>query len=110
MAETSEGHQPLCAVWPVSALGKLTEALADGAHPATWLMLESIGAIRVRFPRPEAFTNVNTRADLAAIAGRLEQERGSSHRVASASTPAPKKRFIWFFGAVAPLMLARAYR
>jgi molybdopterin-guanine dinucleotide biosynthesis protein A len=80
MAETSEGHQPLCAVWPVSALGKLTEALADGAHPATWLMLESIGAIRVRFPQPEAFTNVNTRADLAAIAGRLEQERGSPHR------------------------------
>jgi molybdopterin-guanine dinucleotide biosynthesis protein A len=79
MAETSEGHQPLCAVWPVSALGKLTEALADGAHPATWLMLESIGAIRVRFPRPEAFTNVNTRADLAAIAGRLEQERSTSH-------------------------------
>jgi molybdenum cofactor guanylyltransferase len=80
MAETSEGHQPLCAVWPVSALAKLTEALADGAHPATWLMLESIGAVRVRFPRPEAFTNVNTRADLAAIAGQLEQERGSSHR------------------------------
>ena len=36
-------------------------------------MLESIGAVRVRFPRPEAFTNVNTRADLAAIAGRLEE-------------------------------------
>ena len=76
MAETSEGHQPQCAVWPVSALPKLTAALANGAHPPTWLMLESIGAVRVRFAPPEAFANVNTRADLAAIAGRLE--RGES--------------------------------
>jgi molybdopterin-guanine dinucleotide biosynthesis protein A len=73
MAETEEGHQPQCAVWPVSALPKLTAALANGAHPATWLMLESIGAIRVRFSPPDAFANVNTRADLAAIAGRLER-------------------------------------
>lgn len=73
MAETAEGHQPLCAVWPVSALEKLTAALANGSHPPTWLMLESIGAARVRFSQPDAFANVNTRADLAAIAGRLER-------------------------------------
>jgi molybdenum cofactor guanylyltransferase len=73
MAETSEGHQPQCAVWPVSALPKLSAALADGEHPPTWLMLESIGAVRVRFPAPEAFANINTRADLAAIAGRIER-------------------------------------
>jgi molybdopterin-guanine dinucleotide biosynthesis protein A len=73
MAETSEGHQPQCAVWPVSALSKLTAALANGAHPPTWLMLESIGAVRVRFPAADAFANVNTRADLAAVAGRLER-------------------------------------
>ena len=74
MAETSEGHQPLCAVWPVSALARVTEALAEGRHPPTWLVLESIGAVRVRFPAPEAFANINTRADLAAIAGRVERE------------------------------------
>jgi molybdopterin-guanine dinucleotide biosynthesis protein A len=73
MAETSERDQPQCAVWPVSALPKLTAALANGAHPPTWLMLESIGAVRVRFTPSEAFTNINTRADLAAIAGRLER-------------------------------------
>ncbi len=72
MAETSERTQPQCAVWPVSALPKLTDAMANGAHPPTWLMLESIGAVRVRFSPPEAFTNVNTRQDLAAIAGRLQ--------------------------------------
>jgi molybdopterin-guanine dinucleotide biosynthesis protein A len=73
MAETSEGYQPQCAVWPVSALPELTDALANGAHPPTWRMLESIGAVRVHFSSPEAFTNVNTRPDLAAIAGRLER-------------------------------------
>lgn len=73
MAETAEGHQPQCAVWPVSALPKLTAALANGAHPPTWLMLDSIGATRVRFPEAAAFANVNTRADLADVAGRLER-------------------------------------
>jgi molybdopterin-guanine dinucleotide biosynthesis protein A len=73
LAETSEGHQPLCAVWPVRSLPELTAALANGQHPPTWLMLDRIGATRVRFPVPEAFANINTRADLAALAGRLER-------------------------------------
>lgn len=71
MAETSDGPQPLCAVWPVSALAALSEALAGGAHPATWRMLDGIGARRVRFEDPAAFANLNTRADLAAVAARL---------------------------------------
>jgi molybdopterin-guanine dinucleotide biosynthesis protein A len=71
MAETVEGHQPLCAVWPVSALEKVTQALEGGAHPATWRMLDSLGATRVRFPDAAAFANVNTRADLEAIVARL---------------------------------------
>jgi molybdopterin-guanine dinucleotide biosynthesis protein A len=74
MAETSDGRQPLCAVWPVGALAKVTAALEGGAHPPTWLMLETIGATPVHFQSPEAFANINTRADLAAIAGRLEHE------------------------------------
>jgi len=75
-AETPDGRQPLCAVWPVSALAKITEALAGGAHPPTWLMLESIGATPVHFQSSEGFANINTRADLAVIAGRLEREDG----------------------------------
>ena len=67
MAETAEGHQPLCAVWPVSTLGRVAEALADGAHPATWRLLDSVGAVRVRFESNEAFANVNTREELAAV-------------------------------------------
>jgi molybdenum cofactor guanylyltransferase len=79
IAETADGRQPLCAVWPVSALAKVTTALAGGAHPPTWLMLESIGATPVHFQTPGAFANINTRADLAAIAGRLEREDWQRH-------------------------------
>ena len=70
MAVTDEGRQPLCAVWPVSALPALTEALAGGAHPPTWRMLEELGAQKVWFDRPEAFANINTREDLAAAEAR----------------------------------------
>lgn len=72
MAETADGRQPLCALWPVSALPKLIAALQNGAHPPTWRMLDDIGAAHVTFEEPEAFANINTRADLAAIAVRLE--------------------------------------
>jgi molybdenum cofactor guanylyltransferase len=77
MAEAGERPQPLTAVWPVSALPAVQEALTGGRHPATWMMLERIGAQRVHFHSAEAFANINTRIDLAALANRLEQEAAS---------------------------------
>lgn len=71
MAQTADGHQPLCAVWPVSALPQVTAALAGQAHPPTWRLLESLGAVRVQFADAGAFANVNTREDLAAVARRI---------------------------------------
>jgi len=71
MAETPDGRQPLCAMWPVSALSTVVAALAGGAHPPTWRVLESVGAQRVHFESAAAFANLNTRADLAAIAERV---------------------------------------
>jgi molybdopterin-guanine dinucleotide biosynthesis protein A len=71
LAETSEGAQPLCALWPVTVLAQVSDALQGGKHPPTWRLLQDLGARRVRFADPLAFANVNTRADLAAIAGRL---------------------------------------
>ena len=68
MAETADGPQPLCALWPVSALGALESALAGGAHPAIWRTLDDIGAQRVRFSDPAAFANINTRAELELVA------------------------------------------
>lgn len=70
MAETSDGDQPLCAVWPIGALPRLAEALAGGRHPAVWRFLEECGARRVHFGTPESFANINTPADLAALSGR----------------------------------------
>jgi molybdenum cofactor guanylyltransferase len=66
MAETSDGRQPLCALWPVAALPPVSEALKGGAHPPTWQVLERLGARKVLFDPPEAFANINTREDLAA--------------------------------------------
>ena len=72
MAETRDGLQPLCAVWPVSALQVVSEALTGGRHPATWMMLERLGAQRVHFESAAAFANINTRSDLTSLASRLE--------------------------------------
>ena len=67
MAETADGRQPLCALWPVAALPSVSEALKGGAHPPTWQVLERLGARKIFFDRPEAFANINTREDLAVI-------------------------------------------
>lgn len=75
MAETSEGRQPLCALWPVTALPAVCAALADGAHPPTWQLLERLGARKVFFERPAEFANVNTRDDLAAAEAALVAAR-----------------------------------
>ena len=70
MAVTAEGRQPLCALWPVAALPAVTEALMGGAHPPTWRILEALGARKVHFLHAEAFANINTREDLAALTDR----------------------------------------
>jgi molybdopterin-guanine dinucleotide biosynthesis protein A len=75
MAETRDGRQPLCALWPVAALPTVREALAEGAHPPTWQVLEGLGARKVLFERPEAFVNVNTRADLTAVEAARSRRR-----------------------------------
>ena len=74
MAVTDEGRQPLCAVWPVNALARVREAIAAGAHPPTWRVLESVGAVPVNVGPAEAFANVNTREDLAALAARFTSD------------------------------------
>ena len=75
MAATSEGRQPLCALWPVTALPVVREALAGGAHPPTWQLLERLGARKVLFEHPEAFANINTRDELAKVEARRSRTR-----------------------------------
>ena len=71
VAETPDGVQPQFAVWPTSALDLVETAVAGGAHPPTWRLLEAIGAVRVRFDDPATFANVNTREELEALAALL---------------------------------------
>lgn len=71
LAETAERAQPLCALWPVSALPQVAAALEGGKHPPTWRLLQDLDAKKIRFDDADAFANINTRADLAAIAGRF---------------------------------------
>jgi molybdopterin-guanine dinucleotide biosynthesis protein A len=75
MAWTIDGRQPLCALWPVTALNLVAEALTSGSHPAVWKVLEEAGANRVLFETREAFANVNTREDLAAAHVALQKMR-----------------------------------
>jgi molybdopterin-guanine dinucleotide biosynthesis protein A len=81
LATTAEGSQPLCSVWPVSALPALTVELEGGAHPPTWRMLEKTAAIKVPFESAERFSNINTREDLARLeAGIFCLPEGSTRR------------------------------
>jgi len=75
VAETADGRQPLCSVWPVTALPVVTAALAGGSHPPTWRVLDSLGAARVVFADSAAFANINTRADLAEAAAAFGYQR-----------------------------------
>jgi molybdopterin-guanine dinucleotide biosynthesis protein A len=75
VADTADGRQPLCSVWPVAALPAVAAALAAGAHPPTWRVLDDLGAARVAFDAAAAFANINTRADLDEVAARLGYQR-----------------------------------
>ncbi len=59
-AVTSEGAQPLCALWRATLIDPLAITLTGGAHPAIRVWLRSLGAAEVRFEDPGAFANLNT--------------------------------------------------
>ena len=67
VARTSDGVQPLCALWRVSLAGPMAQALTQG-HPSVRRWLAEIGAVEVAFADADAFANVNTPADLPAKA------------------------------------------
>jgi hypothetical protein len=54
------------------------DELVGGAHPPTWRTLERLGARKVFFEPPEAFANINTREDLAAV--EVRRARSASRR------------------------------
>jgi molybdenum cofactor guanylyltransferase len=72
-AVSSDGPQPLCAVWRPRLAGDLAARLAGGRHPAVQDFLGDIGARPVPFADPRPFANVNRREDLARLAARLAE-------------------------------------
>ena len=68
VAITSEGLQPLCALWPIEALQALEYA---SAHPPIRDVLAGRGAAETSFPDPSAFDNLNTPQAFAAAQARL---------------------------------------
>ena len=67
-AVTPDGPQSLCAAWRAGLGPDLDDQLRAGRHPAIHRWLAQIGAVPVQFPQAAAFANINTRADLAAMA------------------------------------------
>lgn len=64
VAVTSEGVQPLCALWHVALLGRLDIAMKEQRHPAVHDFLRAIDAVEVDFPEEAHFKNINFRTDL----------------------------------------------
>jgi molybdopterin-guanine dinucleotide biosynthesis protein A len=62
-ARTSEGPQPLCALWSVEVLEALMAELAQG-HPSVQALQTLLGGRTVLFEAAWAFANINTPADL----------------------------------------------
>ena len=72
VAANGEGHiEPLCAAWPISALGLLETALRNGQHPPVHELVTELGFRIVRLSQPEAFANINRQEDLATWAEHL---------------------------------------
>ena len=59
---------PLCAIWDVGGLADLRRSLA-ASHPPLRALVEQLGGRWLQFPDEAAFLNLNTEADLAALAG-----------------------------------------
>ncbi len=68
---SADRRHGLCAVWRMSNGPALRSRLAQGDHPAVGALLDEIGARAVDFSDEHAFANVNTLADLAAVAEAL---------------------------------------
>ena len=62
-AVSPDGRQPLCALWSVSLLEPLGEALAEGVHPAVREFQDFRGMKAARFADADAFANLNRRPD-----------------------------------------------
>jgi molybdopterin-guanine dinucleotide biosynthesis protein A len=71
LARTLDGDHPASALWPVALVPSLAAYLAEGGAKVT-RFTDAHGAVRADFADPQAFLNLNTPEDLAAVAALLE--------------------------------------
>lgn len=72
VAESSDGLQPLVAIWRVGpALSALDDLMANGAHPPVRTLIHATGAVSVWFEHAWRFMNLNRPQDFD-IAGEHE--------------------------------------
>jgi molybdopterin-guanine dinucleotide biosynthesis protein A len=69
--------EPLCAAWPVGFHTNLRTMLESGRHPAVRSVQESAGARAVTYSGADAFQNINTADDLAALEAALGDDQPS---------------------------------
>lgn len=69
VAASASGVHPLCAVWNTSFVGVLAEELSRGVHPPVYVVTKNAPVIV--FEEEEAFTNVNTVAELSEVDRRI---------------------------------------
>lgn len=67
VAAHAERPHPLCAIWDVDLLQGLRERLA-ASHPPMRQLVDLMGGLWLRFPDERAFVNLNTQAELQALA------------------------------------------
>jgi molybdenum cofactor guanylyltransferase len=71
LAQTAEGDQPACAVWPVVLAPALAAFLSGGEAKVT-RFADAHGAARAMFADARAFMNLNTPEDIAAAEALLK--------------------------------------
>jgi molybdopterin-guanine dinucleotide biosynthesis protein A len=76
LAATSDGWQPLCALWRTDLATELAAALADGRHPSVHGFAEAVGACVVEFEDASAFLNINTPEDFARAQAMFARRKG----------------------------------
>ncbi len=67
-AAAGASEHPLCAVWRVTLIARLTTVMTGGKHPPVHRFLRDSGAVAVAFDDPAALANANTADELAQIA------------------------------------------
>ncbi|MDQ2066310.1 molybdenum cofactor guanylyltransferase MobA [Xinfangfangia sp. CPCC 101601] len=71
LARSGGRLHPTCGLWPVTLIPALAAFLASGVKPRVTDFAHSQGAAVADFPDDGAFTNLNTREDLAAAEARI---------------------------------------